>query len=150
MHDLPGPPLSRHIVRQHQRFGQARATIDRAKAHDMDGYMFRLPLYAMAFLGGDSSGMAEQQQWLTSHTDSKHYALSLVSDTEAHGGKLTAARELTKRSAEAAITADSKENAAIWWENAALRDSRFWGYIARGAGCRRWTQIGSRQSGSGC
>lgn len=106
-----------------QRFGQARATIDRAKAHGMDGYMFRLPLYAMAFLGGDSSGMAEQQQWHASHPDSKHYALSLASDTEAYGGKLTAARELTKRSAEAAITADSKENAAIWWENAALREA---------------------------
>ena len=106
-----------------QRFGQARATIDRAKAHDMDGYMFRLPLYAMAFLGGDSSGMAEQQQWFTSHPDSKHYALALASDTEAYGGELTAARELTKRSAEAAITADSKENAAIWWENAALREA---------------------------
>jgi len=36
---------------------------------------------------------------------------------------LTAARELTKRAAEAAITADSKENAAIWWENAALREA---------------------------
>ena len=34
---------------------------------------------------------------------------------------MTVARELTKRSAEAAIAADSKENAAIWWENAALR-----------------------------
>jgi hypothetical protein len=33
---------------------------------------------------------------------------------------MTVARELTKRSAEAAIAADSKENAAIWWENAAL------------------------------
>ncbi len=106
-----------------QRFSEARATIDRAKARDMDGYMFRLPLYAMAFLAGDSSGMAEQQQWLSSHPDSKHYAFSLAADTEAYGGKLTAARELTKRSAEAAITADSKENAAIWWENAALREA---------------------------
>ena len=106
-----------------QRFGQARATIDRAKARDMDGYMFRLPLYAMAFLAGDSSGMAEEQQWLTSHPETKHYALSLASDTEAYGGRLTAARELTKRSAEAAIAADSKENAAIWWENAALREA---------------------------
>jgi hypothetical protein len=44
--------------------------VDRAKAHDMDGYMFRLPLYAMAFLGGNSSGMAEQQQWLASRADS--------------------------------------------------------------------------------
>ncbi len=106
-----------------QRFGDARATLDRAKARDMDGYMFRVPLYAMAFLGGDSSGMAEEQQWLTSHPETKHYALSLASDTEAYGGRLTAARELTKRSAEAAIAADSKENAAIWWENAALREA---------------------------
>ena len=105
-----------------QRFGDARATLDRAKARDMDGYMFRVPLYAMAFLRGDSSGMAEEQQWLTSHPETKHYALSLASDTEAYGGRLTAARELTKRSAEAAIAADSKENAAIWWENAALRE----------------------------
>lgn len=36
---------------------------------------------------------------------------------------MTAARELTKRSAEAAIAADSKENAAIWWENAASREA---------------------------
>ena len=106
-----------------QRFGEARATIDRARARNMDGYMFRLPLYAMAFLDGDSSGMAEQQQWLTAHPDSKHYALSVASDTEAYRGKLAAARELTKRSAEAAITADGKENAAIWWENAALREA---------------------------
>ena len=106
-----------------QRFGDARATLDRAKARDMDGYMFRVPLYAIAFLRGDSSGMAEEQQWLTSHPETKHYALSLASDTEAYGGRLTAARELTKRSAEAAIAADSKENAAIWWENAALREA---------------------------
>ena len=106
-----------------QRFGEARATIDRAKARNMDGYMFRLPLYAMAFLAGDSSGMAEEQQWLSSHSDTKHYALSVASDTEAYGGRLAAARELTKRSAEAAIAADSKENAAIWWENAALREA---------------------------
>jgi eukaryotic-like serine/threonine-protein kinase len=106
-----------------QRMGQARATIDLAKAHHMDGYMFRLPLYAIAFLDGDSSGMAEQQQWLASHPDTKHYGLSLASDTEAYRGKLTAARDLTKHSAEVAITADSKENAAIWWENAALREA---------------------------
>jgi len=106
-----------------QRLGKARATIERAKARNMDGYMFHLPLYAMAFLAGDSSGMAEQQQWLTSHPDSKHYALSIASDTEAYRGKLMAARELTKHSAEAAITTDSKENAAIWWENAALREA---------------------------
>ena|ERR1700756_2522883 len=63
------------------------------------------------------------KQWLTSHPNTEHYVLSVASDTEAYGGKLTAARQLTKRSADAAIAADSKENAAIWWENAALREA---------------------------
>ncbi|MBV9623512.1 MAG: hypothetical protein JOZ14_05985 [Acidobacteria bacterium] len=106
-----------------QQFDQARATIAKANARNIDGYMFHIPLYALAFVAGDSSGMAEQQQWLASHPDSKHYSLSLASDTEAYAGKLAAARDLTKSAAEAAIVADSKENAAIWWENAALREA---------------------------
>lgn len=55
--------------------------------------------------------------------DAKHYGLSLASDTGAYEGRLLAARELTKRSVEAAIAADSKENAAIWRENAASREA---------------------------
>ena len=106
-----------------QQFDQARATIEKAKARNIDGYMFHIPLYALAFIGGDSAAQAEQQQWLVSQPDSKHYGLSLASDTAAYEGRLLAARELTKKSVEVAIAADSKENAAIWWENAALREA---------------------------
>ena len=49
----------------------------------------------------------------------------LASDTEAYAGHLGKARELTKRSVDSAIRADSKENGAIWLENAALRRSCF-------------------------
>jgi eukaryotic-like serine/threonine-protein kinase len=106
-----------------QQFDQARTTIAKAKARNIDGYMFHIPLYALAFIASDSSGMAEQQQWLASHPDSKHYSLSLAADTEAYAGKLAAARDLTKSAAAAGIAADSKENAALWWENAALREA---------------------------
>ena len=89
-----------------QQFDHAHATLEKAKPRNMDGYMFHIPVYALAFIGGDSPGLAEQQQWLASHADSKHYALSLASDSEAYVGKMAAARDLTKSSVEAAIAAD--------------------------------------------
>src|SRR5690348_2421656 len=46
-----------------QQFDDARTTIRDANARKMDGYMFRAPLYALAFISGDSSSMAEQQLW---------------------------------------------------------------------------------------
>src|SRR5207245_3331719 len=50
---------------------------------------------------------------------------SRAPDTEAYAGHLGKARELTKRSLDSAIRADSKETGAIWHENAALREAAF-------------------------
>jgi len=47
----------------------------------------------------------------------------LASDTETYAGHLGKARELTRRSLDSAIRADSKENGAIWVENAAVREA---------------------------
>ena len=44
---------------------------------------------------------------------------------DAYAGHLGKARELTKRSIDSAIRADSKESGAIWQENAALREAAF-------------------------
>src|ERR1035438_3108783 len=69
--------------------------------------------YALAFLGADSAAMAEQQQWFAG-TPNENNGLALASDTEAYGGHLGKARELTKRAVDSAIRADSKEKGAIW------------------------------------
>jgi eukaryotic-like serine/threonine-protein kinase len=69
--------------------------------------------------------MAEQQRWLAAQPGVENYGLSLASDTEAYVGHLRRARELTKRSVDSAIRADSKENGAIWLENSALRECEF-------------------------
>jgi hypothetical protein len=69
--------------------------------------------------------MAEQQNWYAAQPDYENYGLSLASDTEAYVGHLGKARELTKRSVDSAILADSKETGAIWHENAALREAAF-------------------------
>ena len=55
----------------------------------------------------------------------ENFGLALASDTEAYGGHLGKARELTKRAVESAIRADNKESGAIWQANAALREAAF-------------------------
>jgi Tfp pilus assembly protein PilF len=106
-----------------QRFDEARQIIQQAEARKFDDLVLRDALYALAFLGADSPAMAEQQQWFAGKPDYENFGLSLASDTEAYAGHLSKARELTKRSIDSAIRADSKENGAIWQANAALREA---------------------------
>jgi tetratricopeptide (TPR) repeat protein len=108
-----------------QQFDEARQTIQQAQARKMDDVVFHNALYALAFLKADSPAMAEQQKWFAGQPDSENSGLSLASDTEAYSGHVGKARELTKRSVESAIHADSKETGAIWYENAALREAAF-------------------------
>ena len=104
-----------------QRFDEARQVIQEAHTRKLDDYILHLQLYAVAFLASNSPTMAEQQQWFASNPGVENLGLSLASDTEAYAGQLGKARELTRRSVDSAIRADSKETGAIWWENAALK-----------------------------
>jgi eukaryotic-like serine/threonine-protein kinase len=107
-----------------QRFDEARQTIQQAQSRNLDNLALRCTLYALAFVRGDSSAVAEQQQWFAGKPE-ENMGLSLASDTEAYAGHLGKARELTRRSLDSAIRADSKENGAIWLENSALREAAF-------------------------
>ncbi len=108
-----------------QRFDEARQIIQQAQTRKLDDYPLHLFLYALAFLRADSPAMAEQQQWFAGQPDAENWGLGLASDTEAYAGHLSKARELTRRSTDSAIRADSKETAAIWQESAALREAAF-------------------------
>src|SRR5579864_8932093 len=68
--------------------------------------------------------MAEQQQWYAGKSE-ENFGLALASDTEAHGGHLGKARELTKRAVDSAVRADSKEGGAIWQANAAVQQAAY-------------------------
>jgi serine/threonine protein kinase/tetratricopeptide (TPR) repeat protein len=107
-----------------QRFDDARQMIEQAHSRKLDNLILRNALYALAFLRGDSSAMAEQEQWFAGKPE-ENSGLSLASDTEAYAGHLGKAREFTRRSVDSAIRADSKENGAIWMENSALREAAF-------------------------
>jgi len=107
-----------------QNFDQARQIIHEAKARKADDFLLRNALYGIAFIGADSTEMAEQQQWFAGKPE-ENMGLALASDTEAYGGHLGKARELTKRAVDSAIRADSKENGAISQENAAIAQAAY-------------------------
>ncbi|MGA9447260.1 MAG: hypothetical protein WBV26_12475, partial [Candidatus Sulfotelmatobacter sp.] len=96
-----------------------------AQARKLDDALLRLSLYALAFLGTDSGAMAEQQQWFAGKPDYESWGLALASDTEAYGGHLAKARELTKRAADSAVRAENKESGAIYLANAALQQAAY-------------------------
>ena len=107
-----------------QRFDETRQIIHEAQARKMDNFIFHNALYALAFLGADYSAMAEQQRWFAGKPE-ENIGLALASDTDAYGGHLGKARELTKRAVDSAIRTDSKENGAIWRANAALQQAAY-------------------------
>jgi len=108
-----------------QRFEEARQIAKTALARNFDDYILRNELYAVAFIGGDAQGMAEQAAWFQNQPDSEHFGLALESDTQAYSGHLGKARDLTRQAIASAVRTDSKENAAIWQDNQALREAAF-------------------------
>lgn len=107
-----------------QRFDEVQQMIQQAYSRKLDDFILHGALYTLGFLRTDSGAMAEQQQWLAGKPE-ENAALSLASDTEAYAGHLRKARELTKQAVDSAVRDNSKENGAIWLENAALREAAF-------------------------
>ena len=107
-----------------QRFDEARQMIREAQGRKADNDELHNALYALAFLGSDSAAMAEQQLWFAGKPE-ENFGLALASDTEAYGGHLGKAGELTKRAVDSAVRADSKEAGAIWQENAAIAQAAY-------------------------
>ena len=107
-----------------QRFEEARQLIREAQASNLDDYTLHMELYSLAFFANDSRTMAAEQQWFAGQPDlASSTGLSLASDSEAYAGHATKARELVKRSTDAAIRADSRETGAVSQAIAAQREA---------------------------
>jgi tetratricopeptide (TPR) repeat protein len=96
-----------------QGFDEARHILHGAEARISDDSIAHNVLYTVAFLGSDSTAMAEVQQWFRSKPVYENVGLALGSDTEAYAGRLRKARELAKQSVGSAIGAGDKESGAI-------------------------------------
>jgi ATP/maltotriose-dependent transcriptional regulator MalT len=98
---------------------------EQALAHNLDSGSMRWQMYYLAFLRGDSAQMAQQLAWGAGKPGAEDPLLSAQSDTEAYYGRLAKARDYSRRAVDSAIRADSKETAALWQANAAVREAEF-------------------------
>jgi eukaryotic-like serine/threonine-protein kinase len=105
------------------RLPEAKSTFDEALAHKLDGGILRGAIYALAFLEGDAAQMERQVAWGAGKPGDEDALLSTQSDTEAYYGRMNKARDFSRRAVDSAVRADSKETAASWQVNAALREA---------------------------
>jgi Tfp pilus assembly protein PilF len=107
------------------RFPEARAVLDKAKSLNLEGWTLHLFSYYLAFLNNDTAQMEREVAWGAGKPGAEDPLLSTQSDTEAYYGRLAKARDFTRRAVDSAVRADSKETAALWQANAALREAEF-------------------------
>ncbi len=96
-----------------QRFDEVQQIIEEMQPRKPDNYIFPAARYALAFLGSDSAGMGQQQQWFAGKLEYADFGLALTAGTQAFSGRLQQARETTRQAVASAIRADKKETAAI-------------------------------------
>jgi len=69
--------------------------------------------------------MEQQLAWGSGKPGVEDLLLSAQSDTEAYYGRLAKARGFSRRAVDSAVRTDSKETAALWQVNAAVREVEF-------------------------
>ncbi len=102
---------------------EAKAKFDQALAYKLDSANLRGNIYVLAFLRGDAEQMEQQVAWGAGKPGDEDFLLSTQSDTEAYYGRMNKARDFSRRAVDSAVRADSKETAAFWQVNAALREA---------------------------
>ena len=103
----------------------AKKTIQQARERKLDGEGMRWVVYQVAFFGHDTAEMERQVAWSAGKPGDEDILLSFQSDTEAYYGRLVKARDFSRRAVDAAVRNDSKETAALWQVNAAMREAEF-------------------------
>ena len=107
----------------------AKTRYQEAIAHKVDNPFLHGNRYGSAFLENDLAEM-QRQVAAAAGKPGEDVLLSFESDTEGFYGRLANARRLSQRAVDSAHGNDSKETAAAWRMNAALREAEF-GNIAR-------------------
>jgi tetratricopeptide (TPR) repeat protein len=109
---------------------EAKAALDHVFARKLDGGNLRGILYLYAFLRGDAALMEQQLAWGAGKPKEEDSLLSSQSDTDAFYGRMAKARDFSRRAVESAVRSDSKEPAAFWQLNDALREAELGNFAA--------------------
>ncbi|HXM19948.1 MAG TPA: protein kinase [Terriglobales bacterium] len=118
------------------RLDDAKAIYEQAVAHKLDEVYLHQARYLLAFRQGDTAEMEKQAEWGRGKDGIEDAFLSMQSDTEAFYGHLGKALEFSRRAVELAKHAGSKETAALWQVNAALREAELGNPVAAKQGIR--------------
>jgi eukaryotic-like serine/threonine-protein kinase len=103
----------------------AKKEIEQAQKLKLEGDYLHWTMYQLAFYVGDAGEMERQVVWAAGKPGSEDLMLSFQSDTEAYYGRLTKARDFSRRAVDSAVRDDSKETGALWQVNAAMREAEF-------------------------
>jgi eukaryotic-like serine/threonine-protein kinase len=106
------------------RLEEAKHILDEAHQRNLDASLLQ-NYYQLAFLRGDQTEMDRCLSAALGHPDDESAILSSQADTAAYYGRLSKARELSRRAAQSALSAGSKETAANWEATAAIREAEF-------------------------
>jgi serine/threonine protein kinase/tetratricopeptide (TPR) repeat protein len=107
------------------RIKEARAAAAEAAAKKLDSPGIRFELYQLAFLQGDTAGMADQLAWAAERPSDDAVLLYYEADTAAYYGQLNKARDLSRQAVLAAERAGHSERAAGCDAAAGLREALF-------------------------
>jgi len=107
------------------RLDEAKSTFDEALAQKLDGVYLRQSVYYLDFLRKDVQGMQQQFSWAMGKPGAEDILLSAESDTQADYGHLQKSRQLSAQAEDSAKRNDSKETAAFWQGNEAIREVEF-------------------------
>ncbi|MFZ0915867.1 MAG: tetratricopeptide repeat protein, partial [Candidatus Udaeobacter sp.] len=105
------------------RFDQAQAAANEAKTKGADSPVLHSFLYELAFVKGDTAGMAEAANWTVGKPGIEDLLVYYQAATAAYFGSLERSREFSNRAIALAGQAGQKETAAGYSADAALREA---------------------------
>jgi eukaryotic-like serine/threonine-protein kinase len=107
------------------RLDEAKAAYRQALEQKLSHLSFHTDLYGIAFLQNDPAVMAQQVAWSAGQPGGEDELLSLEADTAAYSGRLSRARDFSRRAMDSAEQAQETETVATYSAISGLRESLF-------------------------
>jgi serine/threonine protein kinase/tetratricopeptide (TPR) repeat protein len=107
------------------RLDEAHAELQEALDHKMIDPVLHENVYSLAFVQGDTSAMDREVSMSSGQAGWEDLILFMHSNTAAYHGRVIEARSLSRRAADSALRAETREPAALWLADAALREATF-------------------------
>jgi eukaryotic-like serine/threonine-protein kinase len=105
------------------QLGNAKATLQESKAHNVNSPWYSLLLYTVGFLERDSAAMEQQVAAASGKPGIDDQMLFLESQTAASHGEFSKSRDFTRRAVDSAERGNEKETAAEYLGHASVREA---------------------------